>query len=189
MQHYDIVSIPGSGVFRDGTPMPHYANRISKGVELVEDGDADRMILLGPSAGLAARYARDALNCPRDGLISFSKGYGTLQEAKYLKEDFVDHRDEIKDMGVVTQEWHKKRTEMIYKNFFPQKDGYSVEVIGVDDGRKDKEEMFWDIGREKVATNLDSIRLFLGPVGKSDAFQKLVEMCDSMYFGKKRQDG
>lgn len=182
MTHYNLVSIPGSGVLRDGTPMPHYANRILKGVEILKDGETDSLIFLGPSAGSAAKYAKERLTFPlRDKIRWFAKGYGTLQEAKYLKEDFVKYRKEIKNMAAVTQNWHKKRTEMIYRNFFPEKKGYSVEVIGVEDGRSDKNEIAWDIAREKVATELDSIRLALGPVGKSDAFQSLVELNESLY--------
>lgn len=182
MSKYDIVSIPGSGVFRDGTPMPHYANRISKGVDIVKGGSPDALLfLLGPSAGVAADYAKKMLGSHGGKVVSYSKGYGTLQEAKYLKKDFVDFRGDMKKIAAVTQTWHKKRTEMIYKNFFPEKEGYSVEVVGVEDGRTNNEEIMWDIGREKILTEIDRTRLLLGPIGKSEAAQTLVELGERLY--------
>ncbi len=182
MPELEIVGIHGAGVLKDDIPNELYANRLDKGVELLEENTTDYIALLGGHANSGLKYILRKYNVSDSKISVVDKGKGTLQETKYFKK--LVSKNGYKNVGGVSQIWHLyPRIDILYEYFFPSPKGYNFKLFEAKDSL-DEPYIIKLIRRERTAKKLDKLRLSLGAIGTSDAVQDLVESINKRKLSK-----
>lgn len=109
-EHYDCVLILGCGVYADGTPSPMLTDRMLTGVEVLQTGVTDRMLVSGDhrtdaynEVGVMKQFAIEA-GIDSRRIFQDHDGYSTYDSVFRAKEIFGGRR-----VVIVSQEYHLYR--------------------------------------------------------------------------------
>lgn len=107
---YDCVLILGCGVYADGTPSPMLTDRMLTGVEVLQTGVTDRMLVSGDhrtdsydEVGVMKQFAIDA-GISSERIFQDHDGYSTYDSIFRTKEIYGGRR-----VVIVSQEYHLYR--------------------------------------------------------------------------------
>lgn len=117
----DVIIVLGAGARKHGDPLPPQAKeRVQRGVQLLNEGYAPRMIVAGGlskqsgyvEAELMQTYAMQ-LGVPSDSIVKESSSKNTWENAVNALE--IMRRNEWDDALVVTSSYHTLRACMIFR--------------------------------------------------------------------------
>ena len=123
---YDYILILGTGLNCDGTPIDRLADRVKIGVELYDQGLADKIIMSGDRSGKSydepsamRKYATE-LGVPNDDILCDFIGYSTHESIVNFKAEHPNA-----SVIIVTQEYH------LYRSLYLCKEQGIKSAIGV----------------------------------------------------------
>ena len=77
-------------------------------------------------SSIMAKFATDKYKIDPEKIFKIEKAKDTVGEAFFLKRDFCSKNNQIRDIYVVTSDWHLKRAKFIFNYFFPPDQGINI---------------------------------------------------------------
>ena len=124
----DVIIVPGRGVYPDGSLYKDPMSRITKAVELYNDGVAKRIIMSGGysfhfenynevNESKSMKYYAIQLGIDPDDILKEDKSTHTLANAYFCKKIFCQPND-WKDIVVVASSEHMPRVRYVFNKVF-----------------------------------------------------------------------
>ncbi len=144
---YDVIIIIGGGINKDGDLPEEASLRVKEGVKKYNDGIAPKILMSGrwgkdidftpkKKEAIAMKEMAVDLGVPSKDILIETRAMDTLSNAKESKK-IIDNSD-WKNILVVTLDFHKDRTEKIFRDIFG--DSYNIDVYG---GKSNLEESLY----------------------------------------------
>lgn len=132
-----IVVVLGHSVTEEGKLVPEQKLRLDKGIDIYERNSESKLLMTGgfaphfnktkiPLSEHMKKYVVESGVPERDVLVE-KEAFNTIQNMEFCKK--VVDKEGVKEIVIVTSDYHLRRTEMIAQHIFG--DGYSIELVGV----------------------------------------------------------